>query len=158
MTWTAYHVTLRLLAPMHIGWRKLGNLQQTRPYVTGRNLWGALTARLTRELGSNKYEFVGKQVDDCMRFTYFYPSVSKDNVEPWPWRKNDAEADKHSHCSPNYMDALGTSRRLFVCAQNRGWSLAMKWRNCLTCKRCVRRLGHVASSVRRHRLSLSFYS
>ena len=46
MTWTVYRVTWRLLAPMHIGWRKLGNMQQTRPYVTGRNLWGAFTARL----------------------------------------------------------------------------------------------------------------
>ena len=85
MTWTAYQVTFRLLSPLHIGWRKLGNLQQTRPYVTGRSLWGAFTARLTREFGSNDYEGVGKQVDQQLAFTYFYPSTQPDNVLLWPW-------------------------------------------------------------------------
>jgi hypothetical protein len=89
MTWTAYRVTFRLLSPMHIGWRKLGNLQQTRPYVTGRSLWGALTARLTRELGlgSGGYDKIGKQVDQQLAFTYFYPSTSADpsTIELWPW-------------------------------------------------------------------------
>ncbi len=85
MTWTAYQVTFRLLSPLHIGWRKLGNVQQTRPYVTGRSLWGAFTARLTRELGSIDYEGVGKQVDQELVFTYFYPSTQPDNVLLWPW-------------------------------------------------------------------------
>ncbi len=91
MIWTAHRVTWRLLAPMHIGWRKLGNLQQTRPYVTGRNLWGALTARLTRELGSGDYKGVGEQVDEYITFTYFYPSVHKDKVGLWPWPKPKSE-------------------------------------------------------------------
>ena len=87
MTWIANRVTFRLLSPMHIGWRKLGNLQQTRPYVTGRSLWGALTARLTREHRSKDYEGMGKKVDEQLAFTYFYPSTSKDTdaVELWPW-------------------------------------------------------------------------
>jgi hypothetical protein len=85
MTWTAYRVSFRLLSPMHIGWRKLGNLQQTRPYVTGRSLWGALTARLTRNFGSNDYEGVGRRVDDELAFTYFYPSVKRGKDALWPW-------------------------------------------------------------------------
>lgn len=85
MTWTAYQITFRLLSPLHIGWRKLGNLQQTRPYITGRNLWGAFTARLTRELGGKDYEGVGKQVDQQLAFTYFYPSTQPENVLLWPW-------------------------------------------------------------------------
>jgi hypothetical protein len=85
MTWTAYQVTFRLLSPLHIGWRKLGNLQQTRPYITGRNLWGAFTARLTRELGGKDYEEVGKLVDQQLAFTYFYPSTQPDSVLLWPW-------------------------------------------------------------------------
>jgi hypothetical protein len=85
MTWTAYQVTFRLLSPLHIGWRKLGNLQQTRPYVTGRSLWGAFTARLTRESGSNNYEGIGKRVDQQLAFTYFYPSILPDRVLLWPW-------------------------------------------------------------------------
>lgn len=87
MTWTAYKIAFRLLSPMHIGWRKLGNLQQTRSYVTGRNLWGAITARLTREQGSNEYKAISNLVDRELTFTYFYPSVSPDpeKVSLWPW-------------------------------------------------------------------------
>ncbi len=91
MIWIAYRVTWRLLAPMHIGWRKLGNLQQTRPYVTGRSLWGALTARLTRELGNTSYKSVGGLVDEDIRFTYLYPSVDMNKVELWPWSKPKSE-------------------------------------------------------------------
>lgn len=85
MTWTAYQVSFRLLSPMHIGWRKLGNLQQTRPYITGRSLWGALTARLTREAGRSNYLDIGRQVDEQLAFTYFYPSIQPDSISLWPW-------------------------------------------------------------------------
>jgi hypothetical protein len=85
MTWTAYQVSFRLLSPMHIGWRKLGNLQQTRPYLTGRNLWGALTARLTRESDGNDYPGIGEQVDDQLAFTYFYPYALPKEDSPWSW-------------------------------------------------------------------------
>ena len=37
--WTAYRVVLRLRGPMHIGNGRVGNIQQTRPYVPGRNIW-----------------------------------------------------------------------------------------------------------------------
>lgn len=80
MTWTACHITLRVLSPIHIGWRKIGNLQQTRPYVTGRSLWGALTARLTRELGNSNYLHIGDLVDKHLAFTYFYPSTEPEIV------------------------------------------------------------------------------
>lgn len=87
MTWTAYRVAFRLLSPVHVGWRKLGNMQQTRPYVTGRALWGAFTARLTRDSKSSEYEKIGKAVDAQLAFTYFYPSISPnpDEVRLWPW-------------------------------------------------------------------------
>lgn len=91
MSWTTHRVGFRLLSPMHVGWRKLGNLQQTRPYLTGRSFWGALTARLTRELvyqpSSKDYERIGEQVDKRLAFTYFYPSASSDpdEIELWPW-------------------------------------------------------------------------
>jgi len=86
MTWTAYKIVFRLLSPMHIGWIKQGNVQRTRPYVTGKALWGALTARLTRDfphLGGD-YETVGKRVSDELAFSYFYPAVGK-TVDLWPW-------------------------------------------------------------------------
>ena len=89
MAWKAYQVVLRLLSPMHIGWIKQGNLQRTRPYVTGKALWGALTARLTRDhpdLGD--YPTVGQRVRDELAFSYFYPAVGED-VNLWPWEKPD---------------------------------------------------------------------
>jgi hypothetical protein len=85
MTWMAYRVSFQLLSPVHIGWRKLGNLQQTRPYVTGRSLWGALTARLVRNSGSNDYENIGKRVGEQLAFTYFYPSAKRGKDALWPW-------------------------------------------------------------------------
>ncbi len=94
MTWTAYLVTFKLLSPIHIGWHKLGNLQRTRPYITGRSLWGALTARLTRESNSYEYEGFGRKVDSQLAFTYFYPSTEPDTVELWPWRDEREEWDR----------------------------------------------------------------
>jgi hypothetical protein len=85
MEWNGYQISLRLLSPLHIGWRKSGNLQQARPYVTGRALWGALTARLTRDQQHNDYVGVGKRVDQQLAFTYFYPSDMEDRVRLWPW-------------------------------------------------------------------------
>jgi len=86
MAWTAFKVKLRLLSPLHIGASKQGNLQITRPYVHGKALWGALTARLTRDTPvlANDYEIVGHLVNDVLAFSYFYPTTS-DQVELWPW-------------------------------------------------------------------------
>lgn len=88
MTWNVYRISLRLLSPLHIGWRKLGNLQQTRSYATGRNIWGALTERLARDSGSD-YTSTGNQVDEQLAFTYFYPSTMPDMVSLWPWDDED---------------------------------------------------------------------
>ena len=91
MTWSLYQVSFRLLSPIHIGWKKTGNLQQTRSYVTGRNLWGALTARLVRDHRGTNYHDIGKKVDEELRFSYFYPTAISDNdkipdqVEIMPW-------------------------------------------------------------------------
>lgn len=79
MTWQKYTLLFRLLAPLHIGWRKAGNLMQTRRYVPGKNVWAALTARLTRTAGRGAdgpaYGEIGQQVQDHFRFTYLYPSL-----------------------------------------------------------------------------------
>lgn len=88
MKWTAQQIRFRLLSPLHIGWRKSGNLQQTRPYVTGHSLWGALTARLTRDSGKDNYEEVGQWVDERLAFTYFYPSDCLSCVRLWPWEES----------------------------------------------------------------------
>ncbi|MCL4544743.1 MAG: hypothetical protein M1118_09145 [Chloroflexi bacterium] len=84
--WVAYEVVFQLLAPMHIGWRKIGNLMQTRPYVPSKNVWGALTARLTRDraemagrkASSQDYRRVGDEVNERLTFTYLFPALISD--------------------------------------------------------------------------------
>lgn len=89
MAWKMYRVTFRLLAPLYVGWFKQGNVQRTRPYVTGKTLWGALTARLTREGGTGNYQQIGQEVSQRLAFSYFYPSNKSDCVMLWPWEKPD---------------------------------------------------------------------
>lgn len=91
--WIPYLVTFKLLSPIHVGWRKTGNLQQTRPYVTGRALWGALTACLVRDSCGNDYKTMGEEVDKQLAYTYFYPSTDKrkcdfywDDWEGFSWK------------------------------------------------------------------------
>ncbi len=93
MSWTAYKIVLRLRSPMHIGDGKVGNLQRTRSYIAGRNLWGTLTARLARDNDADgapapeAYERMGQRVHDELAFTYFFPTVKEngDVDAPWPW-------------------------------------------------------------------------
>jgi hypothetical protein len=87
MGWTMYRVTLPLLTPLHAGWRTMGNVQYARPYVTGKTLWGALTARLTRDTTpahAEDYRRVGKQVNAQLAFSYLYPTT-RETVAIWPW-------------------------------------------------------------------------
>lgn len=81
-----YEVTYRALSPLHIGYRQIGILKTTRYYITGKALWGAITANLTRHLldapGPNKYKEVGDEyrkvgdtVKTAIRATYFFPLV-----------------------------------------------------------------------------------
>ena len=88
MRWAAHRIVLRLCSPMHVGAGKVGNLQHTRPYVTGRALWGSLTARLTRDddprgkPDPTKYQNVGDQVHEELAFTYFFPTTDQQGCEP----------------------------------------------------------------------------
>jgi hypothetical protein len=92
MSWTAYKVILRLRSPLHIGQGKVGNLQRTRSYVTGRNLWGAFTARLTRDNDADgtpapeAYGQMGQRVHNELAFTYFFPTTEENgDINRWPW-------------------------------------------------------------------------
>lgn len=86
-TWKMYRIAFRLLSPLHVGWFKQGNVQRTRPYLSGKALWGALTARLAREKGDADYAGIGQQVNKALAFSYFYPSTAPDCVTLWPWEQ-----------------------------------------------------------------------
>lgn len=74
MTWTVYKIVFRMESPLHSGWMKVGNVQRTRLYVTGRMLWGALTSRITRMIGGNYLE-TGNDVKKYLFTSYFYPCI-----------------------------------------------------------------------------------
>ncbi len=94
MTWKAHEVIFHLRSPLHIGQGQMGNLRRTRPYVTGKTLWGALTMRITRNTAngpatdSRAYQETGVKVDECLAFTYFYPAIQteQDFIVQWPWK------------------------------------------------------------------------
>ncbi|PDW02164.1 hypothetical protein [Candidatus Viridilinea mediisalina] len=95
MAWHCYKVILRLRTPLHIGWSKIGNVQRTRPYITGRVLWGALTMRMTRDrahqqrsvASAQAYRDVGEQVHQQLAYSYFYPATESNRSYQiaWPW-------------------------------------------------------------------------
>lgn len=84
MKWKQYQIIFSLKSPLHIGYRKIGNLMQTRKYVHGKIIWAALTARLTRDCGRGAdgmaYKKIGDAVKRNFRFGYLWPAVPADNV------------------------------------------------------------------------------
>ena len=88
MTWTHYRPKFRLLSPLHVGYRKVGNLMQTRPYVPGKLSWAALTARLTRDdhdgSRGSEYRRIGGLVQQHFRCGYLWPSLDG-KLPCFPW-------------------------------------------------------------------------
>ncbi|MDQ7029471.1 MAG: hypothetical protein Q9O62_06680 [Ardenticatenia bacterium] len=117
MAWTHYRLVFRLESPLHIGWRKAGNLMQTRRYVPGKNLWAALTEALVHRAGRGRdgraYQAVGEALKQHFRFGYLWPARGRKrddgSWEPptaphFPWKEGS---------SPEYWDYLyldGTAR------------------------------------------------
>jgi hypothetical protein len=81
--WHLFQVTLKLISPLHIGWKRSSNLQQTRMYVPARNIWGAFIAQLS--VTDGKYFEMKTKVNQQFRFSYFYPSTAVEQVSLWPW-------------------------------------------------------------------------
>ncbi|MFP4435653.1 MAG: hypothetical protein ACLFVO_00080 [Chloroflexaceae bacterium] len=85
MTWHRYDLVFRLLSPLHVGYRKTGNLMQTRRYLPGKNLWAALTARLTRDhvpgATYHAYQCIGDMLKTHFRFTYLYPALPQNSTQ-----------------------------------------------------------------------------
>jgi hypothetical protein len=78
MAWQLYRLTYELLSPLHIGYHKVGNVQRTRYYIPSRNLWGAVTERLTRsgfstpDAPQGNYREIGNWVKEHCAFSYFF--------------------------------------------------------------------------------------
>lgn len=78
-----YKITFKLLSPIHIGWKRTTNLNQTRFYVPGKTIWGALTARLTNDYpnkSNRDYKEIGSCLNDYFRFSYFYLADNIDSI------------------------------------------------------------------------------
>ncbi len=91
MEWKVYKVVFRIKAPIHIGYRKYGNLMETRPYIPARVFLGALTARITRTVfGPTQnwryYRIVGEILNQVLTASYFYPTTNADGkIKVFPW-------------------------------------------------------------------------
>ncbi len=79
MGWNFFDVIYELVSPLHIGYRKIGNLQQTRYYIPARNIWAAVTERFSRcgfagtpNATENNYRPVGTWVKEHFSFGYWF--------------------------------------------------------------------------------------
>lgn len=91
MTWHAYRLVYKVKSPLHVGWRKMGNLMQTRLYITGRNWWGAATNLLTQRLDQYDYRRIGNFVKDNLIFGYFFLSEGPETPLLPYWEKGELQ-------------------------------------------------------------------
>jgi len=85
MGWTAYRLVYQAKSPVHIGWHTLGYIKLTRYYITGKAIWGALTANLTRACFTyDDYIDVGNLLCSSILTGYFYPSLDPDSLPMLP--------------------------------------------------------------------------
>lgn len=88
MAWHVFHMAYELLSPLHIGYHKVGNVQRTRYYVPARNIWGAVTERLTRSgfrttgVPQGDYGLMGTWVREHCAFSYFFIHDGRDLLFP----------------------------------------------------------------------------
>ncbi|MBN2533560.1 MAG: hypothetical protein JXB88_11735 [Spirochaetales bacterium] len=80
--WNTFKIVFRLLSPLHIGYKKMRNIQYTRRYVPAKTLWGALTAATARTQNSREYNAIGGSLKRNLRFSYFYLSESRSGSNP----------------------------------------------------------------------------
>ena len=80
MGWKAYRLIYQAKSPIHIGWHTLGYIKLTRYYITGKNIWGAMTANIVRTLyGHEDYQGVGELLKKDLLVSYFYPAIDFQN-------------------------------------------------------------------------------
>ncbi|MEN6552685.1 MAG: RAMP superfamily CRISPR-associated protein [Methanobacterium sp.] len=88
MGYTCFELRFKARSPIFIGSQKIGFIQQTRRYIPGKTMWGAITANVTRKLieqgvkyNPKVYEDVGKCIKDSVKNTYFFPEILSNEDE-----------------------------------------------------------------------------
>jgi len=76
MSWKCFKLEYELKSPIHIGYgSKLGIVDRTRYYVPGKTFWGAVTAKLGKNMGlknNNDWINLSNLVRENLIFSYFY--------------------------------------------------------------------------------------
>lgn len=80
--WNAYQIVFRLLSPLHIGYKKMENIQYTRRYVPAKTVWGALTAAIAKMLNDRDYKKIGDAIKGNLRFSYFFLAENENGSKP----------------------------------------------------------------------------
>lgn len=123
MAWQLYRVTYELQSPLHIGYHKISNVQRTRYYVPARNIWGAVTERLTRSgftvsgVPEGDYVKIGKWVKTHCLFSYLFlegdellfPRYATDGVRYGSLKQSEFERRYLSAHVTTALDATTTS-------------------------------------------------
>lgn len=124
MAWRLYRVTYELQSPLHIGYHKIGNVQRTRYYVPARNIWGAVTEKLTRSgftapgAQEKNYLEIGKWVRTHCVFSYWFlrssegflfPNIQHDGVQYGSLKEGDFERRYLSAHVTTALDPATTS-------------------------------------------------
>ncbi len=116
MNWSWYELRYRALSPLHIGYHTLATVQRTRPYVTGRAMWGAVTSRLAQILaegGKPDYKKVDREVHQALLFTYLFPCLGLEAKPLIPWFPSGEKG-----CEPCfYSKGLGNIQETSMCAR-----------------------------------------
>lgn len=89
MSYTCFQLKFKSESPIHIGNKKLGFIQQTKRFIPGTTIWGAITSNITRkfidmgvEYSPEIYSEFGKCVEESVKSTYFYPTRNNDVLIP----------------------------------------------------------------------------
>lgn len=83
---TSYDLCFKICSPIHIGFNRRDqntSIANTRPYIPGRTLWGAVTANITRKLHPNPrgtdYKKYGELIESSISLSYLYPAYKMSN-------------------------------------------------------------------------------
>ena len=112
MSWDAYKITFQMQSPLHSGYAKVGNIQQTRLYITGRMLWGALTSQITHLANSTNYDQIGREVQKYLRTSYFFPCLDREGNRPILPQVQDHQSGYRVNCA--YFKASKVERWLIT--------------------------------------------